>query len=99
MNKAGRAKLEKLRADFAATTGEPFENFFCPILFRDERVELCRAHIINQAFRGSDPTWTIQRKDVDGFYGSLFEADFSVLQHRGKYDHPIDVLTDPKLSR
>lgn len=50
-------------------------------MLKDEDVPLCKAHIINKAFRKTDKTWTIQRKDVDNFYGSNFEADYTFLPY------------------
>ena len=90
--------LDLLRADYRAVTGSPFSHFYCPILFRDEDVELCRAHIVNRAFPNSNKTWTVQRADVDNFYGGMFEADFVALQYRGKKlaDH---IIVDPDLSK
>jgi hypothetical protein len=90
--------LDLLRADYPAVTGSPFSHFYCPILFRDEDVELCRAHIVNRAFPDSNKTWTVQRADVDNFYGGMFEADFVALQFRGKKlaDH---IIVDPDLSK
>lgn len=81
MNKKMKQMLERLRLDYAAIEGKPFNHFYCPILFRDEDVPLCQAHIINKAFAGSSRAWTIQRMDVDNFYGSNFESDFEVLQY------------------
>lgn len=98
VNRAVKRKLAELQTDFAAVAGHPFEYFHCPILWRDEETDLCQAHIINQAFRDAGGHWTIQRKDVDGFYGAMFESDFVVLQERGKHQ-PLDVLTDKNLAR
>ena len=47
----------------------------CPILFEEEKAELCRGHIVPQSAGGSD--WVVQRKDVDNFFGSFAEADFA----------------------
>ena len=47
MNASDFKKLEGLRSDYQTVTGFPFEKFYCPILFRDENVELCRAHLVN----------------------------------------------------
>jgi hypothetical protein len=91
-------KLLKLAADFESVTGRPFTHFYCPMLFRDEDTALCKAHIINSAFQQSDRSWTIQRKDVDSFYGSILESDFVSLQKSGEHD-PLEVLTDKNLSR
>ena len=79
-------KLEKLRADYAHVIGQPFSHFYCPILFRDENTELVEAHIINRAFRDSSRHWTVQRKDIDNFYGSNFEADFVDIQYNENRD-------------
>jgi hypothetical protein len=73
-------RLDALRQDFANVAGRPFEHFFCPFLFVDEQAELCKAHIVNDAFPGSSRQWTLQRKDVDNFFGSMFESAFVNLQ-------------------
>ena len=70
----------------------------CPILHRDEQVDLCKAHIINSSFPNSDRTWTIQRTDVDKRFGSILESDFVKLQHRGKHELR-DVFTEPGLAK
>jgi hypothetical protein len=98
VNAAIAAKLNLLRTDYSEVRGHPFNNFYCPILFKDEDVPLCKAHIVNEAFPDSAPDWTIQRKDVDNFYGSVFESDFLAFQYYD--DRSIDkVLTDKKLSK
>jgi hypothetical protein len=74
-------KLSALRADYETVTGRPFSHFYCPILFRDEPVDLCQAHIA--AFHDSSRAGTVQRADVDNFVGSVFEADFVAMQHEG----------------
>src|ERR1051326_9012393 len=91
-------KLETLRSDYQELTGKSFSHFFCPILFRDEAVALCRAHILNVAFPSSSRNWTVQRADVDSFYGRAFESDFVDIQYQGRplVNH---VLGDPTLSR
>lgn len=95
MNASDFKKLDGLRADYESVTGIPFENIYCPILFRDEHVELCRAHLVNQAFVGASRRWTIQRKDVDGFFGAFFESDFVKLQLQGRRDEePFAILAD-----
>ena len=76
----------------------PFSHFYCPILFRDEAVDLCKAHIVNDAFPDSVRNWTIQRTDVDNFYGSAFESDFVNIQYRGKRLAE-SILADPRLSK
>jgi hypothetical protein len=83
MAKNAREKVERLlpilREDYRRKTGKPFEHFYCPMLLRDEKTELCMADIVNQAIKGSFGDWVVQRKDVDGFYGAMFEADFTTL--------------------
>lgn len=92
-----KSKLEKLRADFAKIGNSPFKHFYCPIIYKDEDVKLCRAHIVNKAFRNSSRKWTLQRKDIDGFFGSNFEADFVLLQN-GRELSISDKLLDKRFS-
>jgi hypothetical protein len=93
-----KSRLEELRADYAQTTGQPFTHFYCPMLFKDEHVPLCQAHIINRAFPDTTRHWTVQRSDVDSFYGSSFEADFIDILYKER-GSPGRVLTDKTLSR
>jgi hypothetical protein len=93
-----KTKLEILRDDYAKKTGRPFEYFYCPILYRDENKPLCMGHIVNLAFPDSARARTVQREDVDNFYGSKFESDFTILQHSGKYS-PDEILLDKQLSK
>jgi len=86
----------RLQINYKEVVGMPFMYFYCPILFRDENVKLCKAHLVNAAFPGSK-RWTIQRKDVDNFFGSVFESDFTNIQHRGKT--PEEIILDPSLAR
>jgi hypothetical protein len=91
-------KLERLRKDFHSVTGKSPAWFYCPILFRDEKAALCKAHIVNKAFEGSTGTWTVQRADVDNFFGSCFEAEFIDTQHIGEAS--LDrCLVDKELAR
>lgn len=98
MNTSTQRKLDALQADYTAEVSRPFEHFFCPVLYRDEDVELCQANIVNRAFRGSTKRWTIQRTDVDHFYGSIFESTFVQLRHKGKRRLD-EFLTDKDLAR
>ena len=83
MNGQVAAQVKSLRVDLESVTGNPFQHFFfCPILFKDERPQLCRAHVIYRGFRNSDPSWTIQRADVDAWFGTLFEDDFLVPEYK-----------------
>jgi hypothetical protein len=83
MDEDGRQELEQVRGDYHRNTGRPFRWFYCPVLFRDDDVELCKGHVLNQAFVGSTRAWTVQRKDIDNFYGSFFESDFVLIQELG----------------
>ncbi len=94
-----KSKLERLRADYAHIKGQAFAHFYCPILFKDEDVPLCEAHIVNEAFRNSSRAWTVQRRDVDSFYGSRFEDDFLAIEYHTEDLSPHKVLTDKKLAR
>ena len=87
-----------MRADYESVSGRPWRFFYCPILHKDEETELCAGHVINQALEDADRSWTVQRKDVDNHYGTLFEGDFLALEQ--KVGHQVDeILTDRKLSR
>ena len=72
-----RQKLDWLRADYASFGDGPFNHFYCPILHKDEDAELCLGHVINEAIANSSRARIPQRKDIDGFYGSLSESGFS----------------------
>ena len=91
-------RLEVLRSDFQARAGFPFSHFYCPILFRDDEVELCKGHIVNASFPDSARNWVVQRKDVDSFYGASFESDFVNIQY-GSLTFVDNVLADPCLSK
>ena len=91
-------RLDALRSDFSSIAGRPFQHFYCPILFRDEDTALCQGHLVSDAFVGNDGAWTVQRKDVDEFFGAFFESDFQAIQERGKH-HLFDIIKNPKLSR
>ncbi len=93
-----KAKLAELRRDFEAVAGHAFRHFYCPVLYRDEEVPLCQAHIVNQVFPGACRRWTVQRKDVDNFFGSVFESAFVALRHRRRPRTP-DLLVDKAAAR
>ncbi len=98
MNPQLMRRLQLLKADYTLATGRQFEHFYCPILYRDDDTEPCRAHVINKAFSDSDRQWTIQRADVDNWYGALFEADFLAIQMKDK-SIAGQALTDRELAR
>lgn len=78
-----KRKLEELSNDYVDAVGANFRYFFCPLLLKDELVPLCQAHIVNQAFPNASRRWTVQRADLDNFYGAFFEADFVDLKEEG----------------
>lgn len=86
------------RADFESVCGRPFEHFYCPLLYRDEPVALCEGHILNRAFYSAARTTVIQREDIDGWYGSMFEAEWVLIQERGQHTLP-EILSDMELRR
>lgn len=65
--------ITHFRADYASVRGEPFRNFYCPILHVDENVPLSAGHIIPRSLGGT--TKVLQRRDVDNWFGSFFEAE------------------------
>jgi len=85
-------RIAECRADYEAYTGNPCRHFACPILGRDEDVEMCRGHMVAL---GSDNIWVPQRKDVDNFYGSVVEADLATIIEDREQD-PWTLLLDPK---
>lgn len=92
-------QLKLLQEDYTRENKSPFKRFYCPIMGRDdETAELCLGHVINQTIPNSSRARIVQRKDVDGFYGRLFERDFvSLVQVRSR---PINkVLSDPDLRK
>lgn len=98
MNKELEDHLNYLREDYYVREGTFFSHFFCPILFKDEDVELCKAHVINKAFSESSRTWIAQRADVDNFYGGHFEGDFLDTKVFGSMSLT-DILLDKDLSK
>ena len=82
MDPAAKAELQRLLMDYEGVTGSAWTHFYCPFLFRDEDVDVCKAHIVNKAFPASSRVWTIQRADLDNFYGAMFEAEFLDLLYK-----------------
>jgi hypothetical protein len=90
--------LPHLQKGYTAVSGSPFKHFYCPILQADEETELCMGHIVNESIPNSCRKCVVQRKDVDGFYGSVVEADFATLiQAMGK--GLLESVFDPVLSK
>jgi hypothetical protein len=76
-------ELNELSEKYQLASGKTWNYFFCPILCVDEETDLMKGHIINQALpleEGDIRGWTIQRKDVDNFYGTI-EADYVLIQY------------------
>lgn len=92
-------KLKAMCSDFEAVTGKRFSYFYCPILLIDEKTELCEAHIVNKAFPNTARSWTIQRKDVDSFFGRHFESDFLKLEYKNNNLSPDQVVFNFDLSK
>jgi hypothetical protein len=74
-----RSNLSWYQNDYIQEEGKPFDHFFCPLMMRDERVELCMGHVIPECIPDSSRLRVVQRKDIDGFYGRVAEADFGAL--------------------
>ena len=98
MNSATARKLHELRSDYHTVVGIPFSHFYCPILFCDEEVPLSQGHVVNRAFPGSSTNWTVQRTDVDSFYGRVFEGDFVDIQYAQRWS-PDQIIIDAELSK
>lgn len=98
MNTETRRKLANLRTDFESVTGSSFNHFYCPFLYRDEEVPVCKGHIVNYGFSNSSRRWTVQRADVDHFFGAFFESDFLGIQYREGVT-PAQVLLNKELSK
>lgn len=90
--------LKLLREDCTRVDGKPFDHFLCPILLADERVELCMGHIINEAIPNTFRACVLQRKDVDNFFGSMAEGEFTTKMQSLSMT-PTDVLLDPEMSK
>jgi hypothetical protein len=92
--------LEQLRADYESLGDGSFTHFVCPILLTDEDAKLCMGHVISDSLPNCCRKWVVQRKDIDGFYGSLCEAAFKTMVevHRAKGAGKA-VLEDPRLRR
>ena len=85
-------RIAECRANYESYHGKPCKHFVCPILGRDEEVEMCRGHMVAL---GPDNIWVPQRKDVDNFYGSVVEADLATIIEDRDQD-PWTLLLDPK---
>lgn len=86
----------RLAADYFSVTGEHPVHFYCPFLYVDEEAELCAGHLVNDAF-GVSNKWVSQRKDVDDFFGAMFESEFVRVRHRRR--NLAEALADPDLPR
>jgi len=68
--------LEYLRADYERVEKVTFKHFYCPMLMKDEPVDLMLGHVVNEKFASVPEFKLVQRKDIDSWYGSVFESDF-----------------------
>ena len=93
------ARLALLTSDIRHSGARDFRRkFYCPILHVEERIELCKGHVLPQAIGGKD--WVVQRKDVDNFFGSFANAGFSHgvrLQNR-EFDAAVNYVLDKGLA-
>ena len=55
-------------------------------------------HVINASIPNSCRKTVVQRKDIDGFYGTLFEGDFATAINAKSTDRE-KIIFDPKLRR
>jgi hypothetical protein len=91
-------RVVRLAVDCWEVAGVPYRHFLCPILLVDDEVPLCKAHLTNQAFNDAPSAWTVQRQDVDNFFGSTVEAEFTTLQD-ARSGVQFEQLTDPRKRR
>ena len=93
--------LARLKCDFNSISGRPFNYFYCPILQIDEEADLCKAHVINARFPNSNRAVTLQRKDVDNFFGTHFERDFMLMEfaHDADRSLSLEALSNRELGR
>lgn len=90
--------LPRLQQSYSEKTGERFNHFFCPLMHRDDPVELCMGHIVPQSYPNCCRAKVAQRKDIDNFYGAVAEADFgNLLEAKGKT--LAQVVFDKRLQR
>lgn len=99
MNHKQRALLDYHLEDFRKVcNGDVFSHFFCPILWNDTPHEPTVGHVIPQGFDQDLEKVVYQRKDVDTFFGGIFEGDYVNFERlRGKTI--FQVLDDPELHR
>jgi hypothetical protein len=93
-----RKQLDHLKKDYLVVQGKPFEHFFCPMLLKDEDVQLCMGHVVNEKIPNSSGIRVVQRHDVDSFYGTVFESDFITIL-KAQAAKPEDALFDHDLNK
>jgi hypothetical protein len=92
-------QLDCLRQDCEAILRQPVGRYFCPLLCADDNdAELCMGHVVNDAIFNSSKKQVVQRKDIDGFYGRMFEADFVTLV-QVRSGSPKDAVFNEKMHR
>ena len=90
--------LQFHRDDYSLVEGHPFRHFYCPLLMRDEPVELCMGHVVPAALPGCSRARVVQRSDVDNWYGRVFEAEM-VLTIEAMDNGLTKILSNPDLMR
>lgn len=88
-----KKQLDHFQREFTQINGHPFKHFHCPILQVDEPVDFCLGHVVNDKIPGASQIRVIQRKDVDNWYGTHFEADL-VAFHKARSAEISKILAD-----
>jgi hypothetical protein len=91
-----RENLALLQADYTKVNGSPFADFYCPLLCRDEDVELCLGHVTSKTWKNCCRAVVVQRGDIDHWYGSIAEAEFGTFLEAREVGLG-GVVTDEKL--
>jgi hypothetical protein len=90
-------QIRACNADYTAASGKSCEHFYCPILLKDDKAEMIRGHIVNEPLKSSNE-WVPQRKDVDGFFGSVVEPEFiQIIQDRER--DPLEIWFEKGLRK
>ncbi len=70
-------RLNRYLEDYFAATGEPTNEFVCPItLTRVHKQDLIDGHILNRAIKSASRKTVLQNRDVDNFFGTVVEPSF-----------------------
>lgn len=73
------ANLERLASQYESLTGHRPNLFICPMTGNDVNCldDIINGHVVNQSIPNSSNVTVPQRKDIDSFYGTHFEAAFT----------------------